>query len=368
MLIRKVYRHLIIWVAASIFIFLLPGCVSEYLPRLQKEKEILEVRPIEEGSGQWEEESPRPGVLYPRIYLVEGKGKYLLPVTVSLPWTEGVAKATLEKLIEGPTPAQEMRYGLHSPLPPNTRVRGLSIREGLAKVDLNAAFLDYNPGEEEYVLNSVLFTLFQFPSVKKVQLMVEGIVPEVFPGGTAVQETWSREEGINREEAEKEPIGSENSEAVTLYFCTVLGENNFFYVPVTRFALAGRDVVEATIEELFKGPRAGSSLFSDLPADVKLRGFALQEGILTVDFSPEILYYRGGRRGEKNMLMQIVLTLVGIPGVDKVQVLVDGEKMSLPYGSPCQNPLVQPLMVNPLADFSPDDVRAEQDFPHINDD
>lgn len=367
MLARKLFHYLIIWAAIGGFIFLLCGCVPEYLPRLQKEEEILEARPTEEEAGQWEEGSLLPGVLYPKIYLVEGKGKYLLPVTVSLPWTEGVAKATLEKLIEGPTPAQEMRYGLHSPLPPNTRVRGLSIREGLAKLDLSAAFLEYNPGEEEYVLNSIFFTLFQFPAVKNVQLLVEGTVPEVLPGGTVVQEARGREEGIN-EEAGKEPADSKDSEAVTLYFCTVLGENNVFYVPVTRFVPAGRDVIEVTIAELCKGPRAGSSLFSDLPAGVQLQSFALQEGILTVDFSPEILYYRGGRRGETNMLMQVVLTLTGIPGVEKVQVLIDGEKTNLPYGTSCRGPLTRPLTINPLAGFSADDAQIEEDIPHINDD
>ena len=364
MAVRKIFSCIIFWAIIAGSVLLLSGCLQEYFPHFQKEE--VENHPAEEEAEQWEEESLPTGVLYPRIYLAEGKGKYLLPVTVSLPWTEGVARATLEKLIEGPTPAQEMRYGLRSPLPPSAKVRGLVIREGLAKLDLNAAFLDYDPGEEEFVLNSVLFTLLQFPAVNNVQLLIEGVVPEVFPGGTSAQEAWSREQGINRE-VEEELAGLEKSRAVTLYFCTVLGENHIFYVPVTRFVAAEKGIVEVTIEELFKGPRAGSSLFSDLPAGVQLRGFVLQEGVLTIDFSKEILYYRGGRRGEKNMLMQLILTLTEIPGVDKVQMLIAGEKMNLPYGTPCQEPLAQPLMVNPLVGSSPNGVHDEQDLPRVND-
>lgn len=348
MSVRKVFPQVVFWAVFTSIILLLPGCLQEYLPYLQKEKEeTTEIHPAEEENGWWEEEGLSPGTLYPRLYLVEGKGKYLLPVTVSLPWKEGVARATLEKLIEGPTPAQEMRYGLHTPLAPHTEVRGLSINEGLAKLDLNTAFLDYNPGEEEFVLDSILFTLLQFPVINEVQLLVEGVIPENFPGGTSGQEIWSKTGGINEEVGEAF-AGLEDSRAVTLYFCTVLGENHIFYVPVTRLVATAKDHLETAIEELFRGPCAGSSLFSDLPAGVQLRGLALQEEVLTVDFSKEILYYRGGRRGEKNMLMQLLLTLTAIPGVDKVQLLVDGEKMNLPYGAPCREPLAQPLIVNPL--------------------
>lgn len=363
MALSKTFSSIIFWVVVAAFMMLLTGCLEENLPHLQKEKEMAEIFPVEEEAGLPEEEALPPGMLYPRIFLAEGKGKYLLPVTVSLPWTEGIAGAALEKLIEGPTPAQEMHYGLRSPLPPDTKVRGLSIREGLAKLDLNEAFLDYNPGEEKHVLDSIIYTLLQFPAVNSVQLLIEGAIPEIFPGGTVAQEIWSGEEGINREAGE-EPADLEKGQAVTLYFCTVLGENNVFYVPVTRFVLAGKDqdIVEVTMRELIKGPLASSSLFSDLPLGVQLRSFVLQEGVLTVDFSQEILYYRGGRRGETNMLMQIVLTLIEIPGVDKVQMLIDGEKTNLPYGTPCYGPLTQTLIVNPLAGFSLDDTYAEQDL------
>jgi germination protein M len=357
---KKIFLRVTLWTVAICFVLLLPGCLKEYLPHLQKEEQ--QIVPTEERSEQWEENNLPAGMLYPRLYFIEGKGKYLLPVTIALPWTEGVAKATLEKLIEGPTPAQEMRYGLRSPLPPTTRVLGLSIGEGLAKLDLNAAFLDYDPGEEEFVLNSVIYTLAQFPAVKNVQLLIEGIVPETFPGGTPAQEVWDRGQGINREEKEV-PASLENKDAVTLYFCTALGENNVFYIPVTRFIPVEKGRVEATIAELCNGPHAGSLLFSDLPAGLELQGFVLQNGILTVDFSREIFNYQGGRRGEKNMLMQLILTLTGIPGVEQVQILVDGKKVSLPYGTPCQGPLARPPVVNPMFSILPDDLQGDQSLP-----
>lgn len=367
MAVKKTLRRYIFWAFFIGLILLLSGCLREFFLPISPQKEGEEIISAEEEAGQAEKERLPEGVLYPRIYLVDGKRECLLPVTVALPWTEGVAKATLEKLIEGPTPAQEMRYGLSSPLPPTTKVRGLTIREGLAKLDISASFLDYDPGEEELVLNSVIFTLLQFPAVKNVQLLVEGAALETFPGGTSGKENFGREQVLNRDVGGEEDLsGLEQTQAVTIYFCTVLGENHIFYVPVTRLVPAEEDIVAVTVKELLKGPHAGRFLFSELPAGTKLRNFMLEEGVLTVDFSREILDYQGGLSGEKNMLMQLILTLTEIPGVEKVQVLIAGEKTTLAYGTSFEGPLAQPLMINPLFSSSPGGVHDGQDFKNMN--
>lgn len=348
MAVKKPPQQVVIWVFIIVLILLLAGCLQDFpRPTSPQEEGSDDVTP-QEGKGQAEEERLPEGVLYPQLYLLDGRKEYLLPVTVALPWTEGVAGATLKKLIEGPTPAQEMRYGLSSPLPPTTKVQGLSIREGLAKLDLNAAFLDYDPGEEELVLNSVIFTLLQFPAIKNVQLLVEGASLDIFPGGTSGKEIFGRERGLNRKAGGEGSADPGATQAVTIYFCTILGENNVFYVPITRYVSVEEDVVAATVEELLNGPPAGCFLFSDLPAGTKLYNFRLADGVLTVDFSQEILDYRGGLRGEKNMFMQLILTLTEIPGVEKVQILIAGEKTFLPYGTSFTEPLVQPVLINPL--------------------
>ncbi len=326
------------------------GCLQDYLPRLLQQKEDpQQVLPDREEAEQFagEMEKIPDGVLCLKVYFLEEKGNYLLPVTVTLPWSEGVGRAALEKLIEGPTPAQEMRYGICSPLPPTTEILGLAIREGQAKVDLSESFLSYDPGKEKSVLDSVVFTLLQFPTIKEVQLLVEGTVPGIFPGGTPGKGSFDRELRINSEIAEgAAPLI--DSRTVTLYFCSVLGENNIFYVPVSRSAANNGDIVQVTLKELLKGPRSDSFLFSELPPGTELLGSTLKDNILTVNFSREILNYKGGLSGEKNICAQILLTLTELPGVEKVQLLVEGEKKTLSYGTSFQNPLPRPLLVNPI--------------------
>ena len=46
--------------------------------------------------------------------------------------------------------------------------------------------------------------------------------------------------------------------------------------------------------------------------------------------------------------MQVILTLTQLPGVEKVQLLVEGEKIKLNYGTPLDEPFLRPLVINPL--------------------
>ncbi len=346
----KIFQRLMLFFCLTGLIFVL-GCSQDFFPYLSREKEgpqiVIPEEQKREDIRKGQEEVPE-GILYLQVYYVDGKGNYLVPVTVPVPWTQGVARAALEEMINGPTPAQEMRYGLSSPLPPMTRVLGLTIRDGLAKVDFSEDIMSYDPENERNVLNSIIFTLLQFPSVKEVQIMVEGFSPDEFPGGTSGKGTFGWERGLNLEVAD-EVIELDSTQVITLYFCSVLGENHIFYIPVTRVISADSDIIKATLEELLKGPRPESSLFTELPPGTELRNFAIQDNTVIVDFSKEILNYKGGLSGEKNVIMQTVLTLTQIPGVEKVQLLVDGEKIVLNYGTSLNEYYLRPLIINPLS-------------------
>ena len=342
--------HYFFIVICSAALLLLQGCLQDYLPRQFASREPGEAehpQEMEKKEAVYPEQELPPGMISVRVYFLEEKGHYLLPITQILPWTEGVARAALEKLIEGPTPAQEMRYGLRSPLSPLTKIRGLTIRDGLAKLDLSDSFLSYDPGEERAVLNSIIFTLLQFPSVQEVELLVEGETLEQFPGGTPGGGKFSRERGINLEVPEEINF-LEETRLVTIYFCTLLGDNRIFFVPVSRLVEKKKDIFEATLEELLKGPRMKSHLFSELPPGTTWREIKTEGDALIIDLSRELLNYKGGLRGEKNIYNQIALTFTEIPGVEKVHLLVEGEKITLPYGTSFREPLRPLLLLNLL--------------------
>lgn len=347
---RIILRLVLVLFCSMVFLIVATGCLQDFVPRLLSEGENEGPQEAEREEPEREEpqgEEIPAGVLSYQVYYVEGKNRYLLPVTMLKPWTEGVARSALEKLIEGPAPAIEMGLGLSSPLPPHTQIRGINIRDGLCRVDFNSDFLEYDPGTEREVLGSIIYTLLQFETVREVEIVVEGSTIETFPGGTPGRETFDRHYNLNLEVA-GELDELKNAEQYRLYFCALLGENHIFYIPVTRVLAGEKEQLEVAVNELLHGPREGTGLFSDIPAGTELLNFSLQGGELVVNFSRELLNYEGGRLGEENIKNQLLLTLTELPGVETVQILIEGEKKELPYGTSFQEPLAPPLLINQL--------------------
>lgn len=327
------------------------GCLQDYVPRLFQERELDEEQLAGEADALQEKTEPKElpaGVLSFKVYYVEGKNRYLVPVTVLKPWTEGIARASLEQLIKGPTPAEEMRFSLSSPLPPKTEILGINIRAGLCRVDFSPDFLEYDPGTERQVLGSIIHTLLQFDTVNEVEIVVEGATVETFPGGASGRGTFDRSYSLNLEVAEGVERRTDDLQQYRLFFCTLLGEDRIFYVPVTRVLAGEEEDVEIAMQELLKGPRRGSGLFSDLPEETILKNYNLRGGVLEVNLSQELMDYQGGLSGEENILNQLLLTLTDLPGVERVQILVEGEETVLQHGTSLKGPLAPPMLLNQL--------------------
>jgi germination protein M len=86
-----------------------------------------------------------------------------------VPRSDGVARAALELLLAGPP------VGLETAIPDGTRLRGLTISDGMATVDLSGEF-GSGGGSASMLgrLAQVVYTLTQFPSVTGVSFKLDG--------------------------------------------------------------------------------------------------------------------------------------------------------------------------------------------------
>ena len=92
------------------------------------------------GPGQPATEAVRSGAAHTErsvAYLLEGER--VTPVARQVPRTRGVGAAAIRALLRGPT-AAERRAGLTSAVPAGTRLIGLTIRDGVATIDLSRRF------------------------------------------------------------------------------------------------------------------------------------------------------------------------------------------------------------------------------------
>ena len=106
------------------------------------------------------------------VYLARGERIGAAHVVVSK--TPRVGTAALEVLLAGPT-ALEQEAGLHTEIPPGTKLLGLSVAGGVATVDLSREF-ESGGGSLSMRMRiaQVVFTLTQFPTVQRVAFELDG--------------------------------------------------------------------------------------------------------------------------------------------------------------------------------------------------
>ena len=97
----------------------------------------------------------------------------LVPTLREVPETTAVARAAMDALLRGEILADY--DDLASAIPAGTRLLGLSIRDGIATVDLSREFESGGGSASAfYRLGQVTYTLTQFPTVRAVLFQVEG--------------------------------------------------------------------------------------------------------------------------------------------------------------------------------------------------
>jgi spore germination protein GerM len=127
---------------------------------------------------------------------VTGEGKITMKGVIRpVEYVDAPLTATLEALLQGPTTA-EVNQGLMSLISPQTRLRTVYIKGETAHVDFNEAFRFNSLGKEGLIaeLQQVVYTATEFPTVKKVQILVEGEISTYLgPEGVVIDKPLGRD-------------------------------------------------------------------------------------------------------------------------------------------------------------------------------
>ncbi len=85
------------------------------------------------------------------------------------------------------------------------------------------------------------------------------------------------------------------------------------------------EVALAALNELIKGEPLTQDAHRVLPEDTRILGINIDNGLATVDFSPEVLRANVGSSGEELGIASIVNTLTEFPTIQEVFFMVDGQ-------------------------------------------
>ncbi|MBE3549789.1 MAG: GerMN domain-containing protein [Brockia lithotrophica] len=282
------------------------------------------------------------------LYVLDAHG-YVVPFTARLPLVEGVAKQALAYLVEGGPGEAILPRGFHVPLPKGTTFTVDVSPEGEAVVDFSPEVQGVAAERAARALEAVVWTLTEFPTVKRVSLRVSGHPLEKFgKGELPVFSPLDRSMGINVELAPEATPG--DTTAVRLYFQSQSEDGTFtYFVPVTRLVPRTERPLEAAIRELIRGPLGGSALLPTVRPSVRLHRAFVDGGVAVVDVDPHLLAKDGKADAWAARSVQaLALTATEMAGTKEAQILVNGEAIKIGEDFDLTRPVARPRTLNPL--------------------
>ena len=225
-------------------------------------------------------------------------------------------------------------------MPEGTGILGITVRDGLAKIDFGLEFLNFSDiTSEKNAISSVVYTLTEFPAIERVSIMVEGEPLKKCPHGTVIEEVLQRE-NINLEPVDSS-LPLEDMMPVTLYFRGSNADGSYsYFVPVTRMVKKSEDVMRTALQELIQGPAEDTGLVSLIPEETQLLGVRQEGSEVIVDFSKEVEGYGGGIDSEQALVDSVVITVSQFSGVESEHTC-GGETGVLPEGTVLDNPILK---------------------------
>jgi germination protein M len=120
----------------------------------------------------------RPAVRKARLFFMAvdpDGGLKMKSVIRPIPSSDSPLRDALDALLKGPT-SQELNTGLLSMIPTESHLRNVVVRDDTAYIDFNESFRFNAQGLDALnaQLRQVVYAATEFPSVKKVQLLIEG--------------------------------------------------------------------------------------------------------------------------------------------------------------------------------------------------
>ncbi|MCT4606058.1 MAG: GerMN domain-containing protein [Marinisporobacter sp.] len=321
----------------------LAGCANpiQMVKGLFEDEEQSASNIIESGDDAQMSEGLRNTVLYYK----DEKG-FLIPVMRKIPWTEGrgIAKEALRAMIDNPANRKGIEeIGLIPTIPANTEIRGMSIKDGTCKVDFSSDFSNYFSKEEETALvKAVTYTLTEFPTIDRVQLMINGKAPNSLEFGTKTSQALTPQD-INYISAEES-----DNKVVVYYEGTTNGLESYF-VPVTK-GIAKKDPKSTNaldaLDALVEGPPEGLGLYSEIPKGTHVVDIDMKESIACINLSEEILQIVDNEGAVDSVAKSFGLTVKEQnPEVAGVKLFVNGKELKLGKENK-EDPVVVPTFAN----------------------
>ncbi|WP_317367423.1 GerMN domain-containing protein [uncultured Tyzzerella sp.] len=209
---------------------------------------------------------------------------------------------------------------LKSTIPKDLSILNANITDYTLNINLSNNYNNLSNVEKLLFRSSFVWTITETPFVNNVKILVDGIE----------QKYSDNIEYLNRSNIILNPTISPDKiekEKVVLYFAN---KNNKLVKEIRNIAVKQNKSMELHIvEELIKGSTSDDTI-KVIPSETKIRNIKTEDNICYVDLSSDFMSKMYVNEKMQNLsIYSIVNSLTNLNNVNKVQFLINGEKINI---------------------------------------
>lgn len=214
--------------------------------------------------------------------------------------------------------------GFRAIIPSDTKILGLELDGEIVKVNFSKDLLDVTKHLEEKLIEALTYSLTSIEGVKGVIIYIEDVILNVLPqSGKRIPPILKRDFGVNKVYDIK-TISNIND--VTIYYINK-HDDNYYYVPVTKYSNDNRDKIKIIIDELSSGPIYETNLMSFLNSNTKLLNYEIKEQTMILDFNSYLFDSLKDKKVLEEVIYSISLSVGVNYDVNEVIFRVDDEEI-----------------------------------------
>lgn len=170
-------------------------------------------------------------------------------------------------------------------IPENTKLLNLDVEKDTVTVNFSKEFLNVSKESEEKMIESIIFTLTENETIRKVILKVDNKVLETLPHSKKkLPPVLTRKYGINK----KYNINKISNISSTVIFYTSIINDETYYTPVTLISNDDREKAVIIISELKSSSVFQNNLSSSLNTNVSLVNYEEIDDVMYLAFNEAI--------------------------------------------------------------------------------
>ena len=264
---------------------------------------LIYLIPTEETADVSKIDPPKIDIKKVSIYLLDNNGMLgKTNVIVNSDNDIDIAKELLDILIIGGKGESSIPSGFKALIPSETVVNGITSNNGILKIDFNEAILDINMEYEISMLESIIYTLTELPSVDGIILTISGRELYRLPNSNMVIPLFlDRRFGINKK---YEYTSLDDIKSITTYYVSKFNDD-IYYVPVTKYINDDREPIKIILEDFTSSNNYMTGLMSYINSNTNLLKTNIDNDTMELVFNSYIL----NDLDNKNILEEVINTI-----------------------------------------------------------